>query len=306
MLKDRWSVFACQCTFFIGKQGLSMRFGKGSGAAGNRSAPRSIFRRGRCDFQGDSISGLFIDIPYPDQILDFVFTRNNFTQPSCRFIFIIQIPADDGNICGLGDMPESGFDGRHLFACSLRHDGQKKLVSRFEKLHHLFHNALGCTTIDRDASDGFEKKRNGPEEPFFFYHDMAGSPDNPIARESSDRIHVGSMGKTDNHVLAGKIGRKRLKMPAHQEIDGPSHKTHYLFHKRFLPKDAWPFLCKGGRFISARFFFGELTGHSGRETPSGFRVDRPICEFQSFDSLKMPYIICDECHVVGKGTGCYD
>ncbi len=132
-------------------------------------------------------------------------------------------------------MPESGFDGRHLFASSLRHDSQKKLVSRFENLHHLFHNALGCTTMDRNASDGFEKKRNGPEEPFFFYHDMAGSPDNPKAREGPDSIHVGRMGKTDNHMLAGKIGWKRLKTPAHQEIDDPSRKAHHLFHIRFLP-----------------------------------------------------------------------
>ena len=112
-------------------------------------------------------------------------------------------------------MPESGFDGRHLFASPLRHDGQKKLISRFENLHHLFHNALGRTTINRDSADGFEKKRHGPEKPFFFYHDMAGSPDNPKARESPDSIHVGRMGKTDNHMLAGKIGRERLKPPAH-------------------------------------------------------------------------------------------
>ena len=131
-------------------------------------------------------------------------------------------------------MPESGFDGRHLFACSLRHDGQKKLISRFENLRHLFHNALGCAAIDRDAADGFEKKRDGPEEPFFFYHDMAGSPDNPKAREGPDGIHVGRMGKTYNHVLAGKIGGKRLKAPAHQEIEKPSRKVHHFFHMRFL------------------------------------------------------------------------
>jgi hypothetical protein len=32
----------------------------------------------------------------------------------------------------------------------------------------LFYNALGCTTIDRNAAEGFEKKRCGPEKPFFF------------------------------------------------------------------------------------------------------------------------------------------
>jgi hypothetical protein len=43
------------------------------------------------------------------------------------------------------------------------------------------------------------------------------------------------MGKTDNHMLAGKIGWKRLKTPAHQIIEGTSNKTLYLFHLRFLP-----------------------------------------------------------------------
>jgi hypothetical protein len=44
---------------------------------------------------------------------------------------------------------------------------------------------------------------------------MSGSPDNPIAREGPDGIHIGRMGKTDNHMLAGKIGWKRLKTPSH-------------------------------------------------------------------------------------------
>jgi hypothetical protein len=44
---------------------------------------------------------------------------------------------------------------------------------------------------------------------------MAGSPDDPKAREGPDGIHIGRMGKTDNHMLAGKIGRERLKPPAH-------------------------------------------------------------------------------------------
>jgi hypothetical protein len=35
-------------------------------------------------------------------------------------------------------------------------------------------------------------------------------------------------------VLAGKIGWKRLKTPAHQEIEEPSRKAHHLFHMRFL------------------------------------------------------------------------
>lgn len=112
-------------------------------------------------------------------------------------------------------MPESSFDGRHLFASSLRHDRQKKLISCIENFHHLFHYALGRATIDRNAAEGFENKRHGPEKRFFFYHDMAGSPDNPKAREGPNGIHVGRMGKTDNHVLAGEIGRERLKPPAH-------------------------------------------------------------------------------------------
>ncbi|OQW98199.1 MAG: hypothetical protein BWK74_05150 [Desulfobacteraceae bacterium A6] len=68
--------------------------GKRAGAAGNRSAPRSILRRGQCDIQGESISGLLIDIPYPDQILDFVFTRNYFGKPGFVFFPTAWFPSD--------------------------------------------------------------------------------------------------------------------------------------------------------------------------------------------------------------------
>ena len=63
---------------------------------------------------------------------------------------------------------------------------------------------------------------------------MAGSLDDPVAGEGPDRIHVWGVGETDNHVLAGKVGRKLLKLPAHQEIDKFSGKTQYLLHMQFL------------------------------------------------------------------------
>jgi len=51
--------------------------------------------------------------------------------------------------------------------------------------------------------------------------------------------------------------------------------------------------------ISAPVF---LFGFKPDNRRSGFRVDRPIAKLQSFDSLKMFHIICDQSHVVTYGA----
>ena len=73
---------------------------------------------------------------------------------------------------------------------------------------------------------------------------MSGSLDYPVTDKGPDRIHVGGMGKTDNHVLAGKVARERFKLPAHQEIEKSSGKTQYLLHMR-------SFLCESARSIKS-------------------------------------------------------
>ena len=67
---------------------------------------------------------------------------------------------------------------------------------------------------------------------------MSGSLDDPVTDEGPDCIHVAGVGKTDNHVLAGKVGRELFKLPAHQEIEKSSGKTQYLLHMRSLLRES--------------------------------------------------------------------
>ena len=81
-----------------------------------------------------------------------------------------------------------------------------------------------------------EKNGQGPEKRFLLDHDVARSLDDPKAREGPDGIDVGRVGKADDHVLVGDVGRKRLEPPAHQEVEKPPGNTQYRFHVilRFL------------------------------------------------------------------------
>ena len=185
-------------------------------------------------FQRKSIPGLLIEISNPDQIRHLVFTGDNLAQPPGRLGFVVQVPAYDRHPRGLGNVPEAGPDRPDLFACPFGHDGQEKFIPRVECICHLLHNALMSAAIDRDAAKDMEQDGQGPEKGFLLDHDVPCPLDDPKARKGPDGVHVGRVGKTDDHVFLGKIGRQWLEPPAHQEIEQPPRMAQDRFHDRYL------------------------------------------------------------------------
>ena len=73
-------------------------------------------------------------------------------------------------------------------------------------------------------------ERGQKNDSFLIGYDVARSLDDPKADEGPDGIHVGGVGKADDHVLPGNIGRQRFELPAHQEVEHPPGKTQYVLH----------------------------------------------------------------------------
>ncbi len=149
-----------------------------------------------------------------EQILSDIVAGLEFAQPAGGLVGIVQVPAYDGDISRLGDVPKTGFDGVNLRAGAFRHDGQVELVVPGEDVGHLTDHAGGCLAIDRYTADEGENPAQGPDEGLFFNHNVASEPCDAKADKGPHRVHETGMGKADDHMFAGKVGREWLEIPA--------------------------------------------------------------------------------------------
>jgi len=149
-----------------------------------------------------------------EQILFEIVAGLEFAQPAGGFVGIVQVPANDGDVSRLGDVPKAGFDSVNLRSGAFRHDGQVELVALGKDVGHLTDHTGGCLAIDRYTADECENPAHRPDERLFFDHDVAGEPCDAKANKGPYRVHETGMGKTDDHMFAGKVRREWLEIPA--------------------------------------------------------------------------------------------
>jgi len=172
------------------------------------------------------------------------FSGDHLTEPPSASVFIVEVPADDRDPGRLGDVPEAGLDGAHSFAGSLWYDRQQKLIAIRKLRDYLSNHADRRLAIDRNPPEPPQYNAHGPEEPLPFDHDVACLLDDTKARERSDRVHVRSVRKADNHVFVAEIRRQGFKAPTHEPIYGPAHDTQHILHNGEYSRSS----LIGGRF----------------------------------------------------------
>ena len=88
--------------------------------------------------------------------------------PSHRVVFcsfLVHVPADEDTPAALAICQKPVRSTVPIFFLRpLGHDGKEKFVARVEDLHHLLHDPFGGLAVDRDAAQGMEQNRKGPEK----------------------------------------------------------------------------------------------------------------------------------------------
>ena len=165
-----------------------------------------------------------------EQILFEIVAGLEFAQPAGDLVGIVQVPAHDGDVSRLGDVPKAGFDGVNLRSGAFRHDGQVELVALGEDVGHLTDHAGRCLAIDRYTADEGENPTHGPDKRLLFDHNVAGEPCDAKANKGPHCVHETGVGKADDHMFAGKVRWEWLETPASHPEEKSSHQAHQCLH----------------------------------------------------------------------------
>lgn len=192
--------------------------------------PKALSLFKSLDLERKAVSGLGIQAMNGEQIFFEVVTGLEFTQPAGALVGVVQVPAHNGDVSRLGDVPKTGLDGVNSRSGAFRHDGQVELVALGKDVGHLTNHAGGCLAIDRYTADESEKPAHGPEKRLLFNHNVAFEPCDAKANKGPHCVHETRMGKTDDHMLVGKIRRQRLEIPTSRPEKKSSHQAQQGLH----------------------------------------------------------------------------
>lgn len=140
---------------------------------------------------------------------------------------IVYSEEHDGDLCLQGNVIESFFPLRISFARTLRCDGQVELTDGGEAFGHLVDQRIFLTTVDRDASHGFEHQAEREEEPFLFHHKVSVTPQRSVEELADEQVPVGSMGGGAKNALVMERNRD-VRLPAQQTVIDKA--AELLFH----------------------------------------------------------------------------
>ncbi len=157
-------------------------------------------------------------------------TRINPAYPAGSFGGIVQKPADDGNVGAFGNVPESGFDGRDILPGPFRHQGENQVIPLFKFHDGAFNKPVGAIPFDRHPAEAPENDGHGKEKPFRLDQEPGIDLCDFNIGQGPDRIHIGGMGKADDHAPVGPVIRQPVIGPSHESVNHPADQTQYRFH----------------------------------------------------------------------------